>query len=321
MPAAWTTAHGYLVGSVPQLLSARPGGERGAALVRLGEKERRCASSPAGRNSASLGCALVGDPELLFLDEPTTGLDPQSRRQAWDIVERLKARGRHGAADHPLHGRGARLCDRVAVVDHGKVIALGTPRELIASLGAEHVVEFAVGGLRRDGDRRMRALAQRREGVRDGGRLAPDRARGAPRRARAARGAGERRPPPTALTTHHATLEDVFMALTGGACVTAEQPTCTVRGPLVELTRARFASSFASRRRSSGCSSFPILLAGILGLAFRASRPPDPLPVGGGRRPARAGAAGGARGRGPGFSRECFRRRRARGAARGAVVL
>ena len=92
----------------------------------------------------SLACALVGDPELLFLDEPTTGLDPQSRRQTWDIVEGLKARGRTVLLTTHYMEEAARLCDRVAIVDHGKVIALGTPRELIASLGAEHVVEFAV---------------------------------------------------------------------------------------------------------------------------------------------------------------------------------
>ena len=94
----------------------------------------------------SLACALVGDPELLFLDEPTTGLDPQSRRQTWDIVEGLKARGRTVLLTTHYMEEAARLCDRVAIVDHGKVIALGTPRELIASLGAEHVVEFAVDG-------------------------------------------------------------------------------------------------------------------------------------------------------------------------------
>src|SRR5688500_2329428 len=111
--------------------------DKGGAQVRTlsgGQKQR-----------LSLGCALVGDPELLFLDEPTTGLDPQSRRQTWDIVESLKARGRTVLLTTHYMEEAARLCDRVAVVDHGKVIALGTPRELIASLGAEHVIEFAVG--------------------------------------------------------------------------------------------------------------------------------------------------------------------------------
>ena len=88
---------------------------------------------------------MVGDPEVLFLDEPTTGLDPQARHQTWEIVEGLKARGRTVLLTTHYMEEAARLCDRVAVVDYGKVIALGTPRELIASLGAEHVIEFAVG--------------------------------------------------------------------------------------------------------------------------------------------------------------------------------
>ena len=92
----------------------------------------------------SLACALVGDPELLFLDEPTTGLDPQSRLQTLGIVEAFKARGRTVLLTTHYMEEAERLCDRVAIVDHGKLIALGTPRELIASLGAEHVIEFAV---------------------------------------------------------------------------------------------------------------------------------------------------------------------------------
>ena len=117
------------------------------ALVGLEEKAGAHVRTLSGgqKQRLSLGCALVGDPELLFLDEPTTGLDPQSRRQTWEIVEGLKARGRTVLLTTHYMEEAARLCDRVAVVDHGKVIALGTPRELIASLGAEHVIEFAVG--------------------------------------------------------------------------------------------------------------------------------------------------------------------------------
>src|SRR5687767_11757863 len=117
------------------------------ALVGLEEKAGAYVRTLSGgqKQRLSLGCALVGDPELLFLDEPTTGLDPQSRRQSWEIVEGLKARGRTVLLTTHYMEEAARLCDRVAVVDHGTVIALGTPRELIASLGAEHVVEFDVG--------------------------------------------------------------------------------------------------------------------------------------------------------------------------------
>jgi ABC-2 type transport system ATP-binding protein len=90
-----------------------------------------------------VACALVGDPELLFLDEPTTGLDPQSRRQLWELIERFRARGRTIVLTTHYMEEAEHLCDRVAIVDHGKVIALGTPRELIASLEGEQMVEFA----------------------------------------------------------------------------------------------------------------------------------------------------------------------------------
>ncbi len=90
----------------------------------------------------AVACALVGDPELLFLDEPTTGLDPQSRRELWEIIRDFRSRGRTVLLTTHYMDEAERLCDRVAVVDHGKVIALGSPRELIASLGGEHVIEF-----------------------------------------------------------------------------------------------------------------------------------------------------------------------------------
>jgi ABC-2 type transport system ATP-binding protein len=165
----------------------------------------------------SLGCALAGDPELLFLDEPTTGLDPQSRRQAWDIVEDLKTRGRTVLLTTHYMEEAARLCDRVAVVDHGRVIALGTPRELVASLGAEHVISFSVGGAGSDGvDASMfQALPSVEEVAHDEGswRLTVGEVHRAVPALLAA--LAERGAEPTQLATHHATLEDVFMALTG----------------------------------------------------------------------------------------------------------
>src|SRR5581483_8045728 len=98
------------------------------------------------RQRLAVATALVGDPDLLFLDEPTTGLDPQSRRQLWDVVRALKDRGRTVVLTTHYMDEAERLCDRVAVIDLGKVIALGTPRELITRLGGEHVVEFTVEG-------------------------------------------------------------------------------------------------------------------------------------------------------------------------------
>ena len=81
--------------------------------------------------------ALVGDPELLFLDEPTTGLDPQSRRQLWTLVENFRSTGRTIVITTHYMEEAERLCDRVAIVDHGHVISTGTPAELIASLAGE----------------------------------------------------------------------------------------------------------------------------------------------------------------------------------------
>ena len=92
----------------------------------------------------AMACALVGNPVLLFLDEPTTGLDPQARRHLWDLVDRLKQTGRTIILTTHYMEEAERLCDRVGIMDHGRIIALGTPQRLIATLGGEHIVEFAV---------------------------------------------------------------------------------------------------------------------------------------------------------------------------------
>ena len=116
------------------------------SMVQLEEKRGARVGGLSGgqKQRLAMACALVGDPDLLFLDEPTTGLDPQARRQVWDLIERFKAEGRNVILTTHYMDEAERLCDRVAVMDHGKIIALGTPRELIASIGAEHMVAFAV---------------------------------------------------------------------------------------------------------------------------------------------------------------------------------
>lgn len=96
------------------------------------------------RQRLAVACAIVGEPELLFLDEPTTGLDPQSRRELWDVIRGFRNTGRTVLLTTHYMEEAERLCDRVAVVDRGKVIALGSPRELISSLGGEHVLNFSV---------------------------------------------------------------------------------------------------------------------------------------------------------------------------------
>jgi ABC-2 type transport system ATP-binding protein len=88
----------------------------------------------------SLACALAGDPDLLFLDEPTTGLDPQSRRQLWTLLDQFRSDGGTILMTTHYMEEAEFLCDRVAVVDHGRIIAVGTPRELIARLGAPKVI-------------------------------------------------------------------------------------------------------------------------------------------------------------------------------------
>ena len=85
---------------------------------------------------------MVGDPDLVFLDEPTTGFDPQSRRQLWDVLHRFREAGNSILLTTHYMDEAQMLCDRVAIVDRGRIIAAGTPRELIESLGAAHVIEF-----------------------------------------------------------------------------------------------------------------------------------------------------------------------------------
>ncbi len=164
----------------------------------------------------AVAIALVGDPELLFLDEPTTGLDPQSRRQLWDVIRDLQGRGRTTVLTTHYMDEAERLCDRVAIIDQGRVIALGAPAELISRIGGEHVVEFAVGG---DGPpldpltlaNLPTVSATRAEA--DGFALTV----GEPHSAIPAlldRLAEENRPL-ARLTTRQVSLEDVFVSLTG----------------------------------------------------------------------------------------------------------
>ncbi|HVR74709.1 MAG TPA: ABC transporter ATP-binding protein [Planctomycetota bacterium] len=121
--------------------------EEAIDIVSLGEKSDARVGKLSGgqRQRLAVACALVGDPLLLFLDEPSTGLDPQSRRQIWEILKSFRARKRTILLTTHYMDEAERLCDRVAIVDHGKVIALGSPRELISSLGGEHVIELTVG--------------------------------------------------------------------------------------------------------------------------------------------------------------------------------
>jgi ABC-2 type transport system ATP-binding protein len=194
-----------------------PAPEAVIELVQLGEKSRARVGQLSGgqRQRLALACALVGDPLLLFLDEPTTGLDPQSRRQVWELIERFRADGRSILLTTHYMEEAERLCDRVAIVDHGRVIAQGTPRELIASLGAEHVVEVAVAdGAGLDAAAMAAAAGVEPPGRRDGAWRfqVSELHRAMPALLGELRRQGAQL---SELRTHSATLEDVFVALTG----------------------------------------------------------------------------------------------------------
>ena len=187
-------------------------------MVQLGEKRDARVGTLSGgqKQRLAIACALVGDPELLFLDEPTTGLDPQARRQLWELIESFRSTGRTTLLTTHYMDEAERLCDRVAIMDHGRVIALGTPRELIAEICAEHLVEFS---LEEKGGRVDEAALRSLPGVSavreaNGGwqlevtelhRTVPELLAELERR----------RAVLSELRTHSATLEDVFVKLTG----------------------------------------------------------------------------------------------------------
>jgi ABC-2 type transport system ATP-binding protein len=181
------------------------------------------------RQRLAVACALVGDPELLFLDEPTTGLDPQSRRQLWDILRGLKAHGRTVLITTHYMDEAERLCDRVAVVDHGRVIALGSPAELIARLGGYHLIEFAL----QNGASITEEQLQRLSGVvsvrreEDAYCLAVT----APHITISAllQYLQSEKSELARLTTRHASLEDVFVTLTGRHLRDDEAPDRTIK--------------------------------------------------------------------------------------------
>jgi ABC-2 type transport system ATP-binding protein len=118
------------------------------AALQLNEKSHAQVGDLSGgqKQRLAVATALVASPKILFLDEPTTGLDPQSRRQLWDIIRNFQHGGGTVLLTTHYMDEAERLCDRIAIVDHGQIIAEGTPDQLIAKLGGHHVVEFALSG-------------------------------------------------------------------------------------------------------------------------------------------------------------------------------
>ncbi|MGE5357563.1 MAG: ABC transporter ATP-binding protein [Bacteroidales bacterium] len=196
-------------------------GRRVDDVLRLVGLESKRASwvgklSGGQKQRLAVACALVNEPELLFLDEPTTGLDPQSRRQLWALLEEFRAGGGTIVLTTHYMEEAEALCDRVAIVDRGRVIATGTPAQLVATLGADHVVDATTADSMPDA---LVDAAKALPGVRD---------------VRASNGGlslvtgdvqqtipgllaeiSRHRVRLSLLATHHATLEDVFVSLTG----------------------------------------------------------------------------------------------------------
>ena len=210
--------------------------EEALRVVQLEEKREARVEKLSGgqKQRLSLACALVGDPELLFLDEPTTGLDPQARLSIWAIVEDfVRAGGTVVLTTHYME-EASRLCERLAILDHGRVIAEGRPLDLVAALGADQIVEVSLGA--------GPSLAERigsLPGVRSvAAKVPPATAPGAGSGSDSGAGVGDaatlvlsvndvaalpallqllaaERRALLSLTTHQATLEDVFVKLTG----------------------------------------------------------------------------------------------------------
>jgi len=196
----------YPAGRVPQELLKQLSLEEKAG-ARVGKL------SGGQRQRLAVACALVSNPRILFLDEPTTGLDPQSRLQLWSQVTRFREEGGTILLTTHYMDEAERLCDRVAVVDRGKIIALGTPTELIASLDGANVIEFASEPMMPEEG--LLALS----GVHGCHRRGPNWSLHADSLAVAVptvlahvEAAGAKL---VHLSTHRATLEDVFVSLTG----------------------------------------------------------------------------------------------------------
>jgi ABC-2 type transport system ATP-binding protein len=158
-----------------------------------------------------IALALINDPELVFLDELTTGLDPQARHTTWDLVRAIRERGKTVVLVTHFMDEAQQLCDRVAIVDHGRIVALDTPAALIRQVQAESRVRFGVtNGFDPSWMQGVPGVSQV---AREGDQIVVS--GGGPLMARVAAALAERDLAPPDLRSEQPTLEDVFLSLTG----------------------------------------------------------------------------------------------------------
>jgi len=185
-------------------------------LDQLGLTEKRNAwfmtLSGGQKQRLFIALALINDPELVFLDELTTGLDPQARRAIWELVRGIRARGKTVFLTTHLMEEAERLCDRVAIIDHGRIIDIATPEELIRRHCPEQTVVVVTDD--RSGEERFRMIPQVESVSSEDGRLTI-RGRGEDLVTRVIQCLAEHRMQVTDFRTERSTLEDVFLKLTG----------------------------------------------------------------------------------------------------------
>jgi ABC-2 type transport system ATP-binding protein len=180
------------------------------------------------RQRLSIACALVGDPELLLLDEPTTGLDPPSRRQLWNIIGEIRSRQCTVLLTTHYMDEAEQLCDRVAIIDRGQLLALDSPRGLIDRLGGEHVIEFTLdnsAGREAAVAEEFSRLPTVKSVHTDDHRINLSVTEPHVTLPALLNQVEQQQCRLTSLTTRHASLEDVFLELAGHSLEDAETPT------------------------------------------------------------------------------------------------
>jgi ABC-2 type transport system ATP-binding protein len=203
-------------------------------------RDRQYAQLSGGQKQrVAIGCALAGTPDLLFLDEPTTGLDPRARQELWGVVRRFRSEGGTVLITTHYMEEAAALCDRVAIMDLGKIIALGTPRALVDSLGLVQFVDFESRDPVDEAALEQLPCLQRIERRGEHYRLRMDRSLSSLTvvlQALAAQAVT-----PVGLSAQQATLDDVFLQLTGRALNPPGEPVAAppAQGPPARSSEGR----------------------------------------------------------------------------------